>query len=98
MNDMQKVLNVLRNIKPSSKDLVKIKVMMACYDGWKSTHDIRRIANLGLHVQLRLNLLVIDHLIDSQYAKVMTTSGKYYNRHEYKISKKGIEYLIEIMR
>ena len=73
MSDIQKVLNVLRNIKPSSKDLVKIKVMMACYDGWKSTHDIRRIANLGLHVQLRLNLVTFRRSSENLFSELVTS-------------------------
>ena len=71
MTDIQKILNLLRNMRPSSKELIKIKILMACYDGWKSTHDIRRIANLGMGVQLRLVKLLIDDLIQVDSCKLI---------------------------
>lgn len=98
MTDIQKILNLLRNMRPSSKELIKIKILMACYDGWKSTHDIRRIANLGLGVQLRLVKLLIDDLIEVDSCKLIGNTGRYYRRNEYRITQAGIEYLTKMMR
>jgi hypothetical protein len=97
-DEINKVLNMLRNMRPSSKDLVKIKVLMACYDGWKSTHDIRKIAKLGLQVELRLNGLMMDDLLECERFKLLTATEKYYKRNEYRTTKKGVEYLTRLMK
>jgi len=99
MNDrIQDVLRLLRNMRPSSKDLVKIKVLMACYDGWKSTHDIRKIAKLGLQVELRLNGLMMGDLLECERCKLLTNTGRYYKRNEYRTTKKGVAYIAALMK
>jgi hypothetical protein len=97
-DEINKVLNILRNMRPSSKDLVKIKVLMACYDGWKSTHDIRKITKLGLQVELRLNGLMMDDLLECERFKLLTATEKYYKRNEYRTTKKGVAYITALMK
>jgi hypothetical protein len=97
-NEIKKVLNILRNMRPSSKDLVKIKVLMACYDGWKSTHDIRKITKLGLQVELRLNGLMMDDLLECERCKLLTNTGRYYKRNEYRTTKQGAQYIASLMK
>ena len=77
---------------------MKIKVLMACYDGWKSTHDIRKITNLGLQVELRLNGLMMDDLLECERFKLLTATEKYYKRNEYRTTKKGVAYITALMK
>lgn len=96
--EINKVLNILRNMRPSSKELVRIKVLMACYGGWKSTHDIRKIANLGLEVDLRLTRMIMDDLLECERFKLLTSTGKYYKRNEYRTTKQGAKYIAALMK
>jgi hypothetical protein len=98
MNDIQKILNVLRNIKPTAHELTKIKILIAAHGAWIRCVDIRKAVGISRGGRINLAEIVCDDLLEISKRKYALPSGYMHSGTHYRTTKKGVEYVTNLMR
>jgi hypothetical protein len=98
MNDIQKLLNALRSIKPTAHELTKIKILIAAGDGWIRCVDIRKAVGISRGGRINLAEIVCEDLLEISQRKYALPSGYMHSGRHYRTTKKGVEYVTNLMR
>jgi hypothetical protein len=98
MSDIQKILNVLRNIKPTAHELTKIKILIAAHGEWIRCVDIRKAVGISRGGRINLAEIVCEDLLEISKQKYSQPCGDIYSGTHYRTTKKGVEYVTNLMR
>jgi glycosyltransferase involved in cell wall biosynthesis len=98
MNDIQKVLNLLRNMRPTAKELVKVKVLIAGHGEWQTLKSIRDKASLHAQKKITFKDYVAQGLLEKERQAIYKKGCGTYYRDNYRTSGKGVKYVSQLMR
>jgi len=94
---IQDVLRLLRNMRPTAKEMVKVKILMAAHGMWQTRKQIRDKANMPPKKSIRFAEYIAQGLLEKQWQKVRKGDDSWM-RNNYKTTKKGVEYLSKLMK
>lgn len=94
---IQDVLRLLRNMRPTAKEMIKIKILMAAHGKWQTRKEIRDKANMTPKKSIRFHEYIAQGLLEKQWQRVKGKNGSH-QRNNYKTTKKGVEYLSKLMK
>ena len=97
MSDIQSALNLIARIKPTAKELIKAKILMAAHGKWQTRKEIRDKANMPAKKSIRFHEYIAAGLLEKQWQKVKSEKDTWH-RNNYRTTKKGVEYITKLLK
>lgn len=97
MSNIQSALNLIARIKPTAKELIKAKILMAAHGKWQTRKEIRDKAGMPAKKSIRFHEYIAQGLLEKQWQKVKSDKDSWM-RNNYRTTKKGVEYITGLLK
>ena len=98
MTSIEAALNLLRNIKPTKKEVCKVKILLSAHGEWVTSKHIRANANFKGWQCLSLVKLMNEGYLEQRRMMHIVNSGKKCPCMFYRCTAKGTKYVTKLMK